>query len=114
MQLNSKKYMLYILLFISLVVIILIVGKVYLSFQFNKEVQDLFSQSKTVSEKKFHYEQLSGLPAPVQHYFKHVLKEGQPYISYVRLTHNGQFKTNENKDWVRIEGEQYFIINRYQ
>lgn len=52
------------------------------------------------------------LPEPVKRYFNHVLKNGQPYISYARLTHNGQFKTNQNKDWVNIEGEQYFTTEK--
>ena len=40
-------------------------------------------------------------------YFNYVLKEGQPYISYVRITHEGQFKTGLNKKWITIKGEQY-------
>jgi hypothetical protein len=52
------------------------------------------------------------LPAPVQRYFKHVLKDGQPYISYVRLKHDGQFKTGLKKDWVNITGEQYFTTEK--
>lgn len=48
----------------------------------------------------------------MRRYFRYVLKEGQPYISYVRLTHDGLFKTKENKDWVKIEGEQYFTTEK--
>ena len=43
----------------------------------------------------------------MQRYFKHVLKDGQPYISYARITHDGQFKTGLDKDWINIKGEQY-------
>ena len=86
-----------ILSLIALIIITLLVGKFLLSKQFHKEVSELFSQSKNISNKIFNYEQLSGLPEPVQRYFKHVLKEGQPYISYVRLKHNGQFKNNTRK-----------------
>jgi len=49
---------------------------------------------------------------PVQRYFKHVLKDGQPNISYVRLKHDGQFKTDLKKDWVNITGEQYFTTEK--
>ncbi len=107
-----KKYMIYILSLIAIVVITLIIGKINLSIRFNKEVKQLFSQSKNISDKTFSYEQLSGLPEPVLHYFKHVLKEGQPYISYVRLKHDGQFKTSLKKDWVNIAGEQYFTTEK--
>jgi hypothetical protein len=97
---------------IAIPIIILIIGKINLSIQFKKEVTELFSLSKNISNKTFNYGQISGLPEPVQHYFKHVLKEGQPYISYVRLTHDGQFKPDLKKDWVDIEGEQYFTTEK--
>ncbi len=114
-----KKMTIFIIL--SLIVIptiIFIIGKINCSIQFKREVTELFSQSKNISDlsvkadKTFSYEQISGLPEPVQRYFKHVLKEGQPYISYVRLTHDGQFKTGLEKDWVDIEGEQYFTTEK--
>lgn len=104
---NLKRPMAILLIIIGLVVIALIIGKVVSFIQFNKEVKALFSQSKN-SKKNFSYSQLQGLPAPVQRYFRHVMKEGQPYISYVRLMHEGQFKTSPKKDWVNIKGEQYF------
>lgn len=100
--------MLYILIAIALISIVLTAGKINLSIRFNRQVKELFAQSRNISTKKFSYQQLLGLPEPVHRYFKHVLKEGQPYISCVRLQHDGQFKTNLKKDWVNIKGEQYF------
>jgi hypothetical protein len=91
----------------GLIAIVLLIGRVNLSLQFTKEVKQLFSESKSVSDKTFKYGQLAGLPEPVQRYFKHVLKNGQPYISYARITHDGQFKTGFDKGWVNIKGEQY-------
>lgn len=92
----------------GLLFITVIIGKVISSIQFSKEIKTLFAQSENISNKTFSYSQLHGLPGPVQRYFKHVMKEGQPYISYVRLRHNGQFKTGPKKDWINIDGEQYF------
>lgn len=100
--------MLYLLAFIVIIAITLITGKINLSMKFNNQVKQLFTQSKDISNKKFSFQQLGGLPEPVQRYFRHVLKDGQPYISYIRLKHDGQFKTDLKKDWVNIEGEQYF------
>ena len=99
------------LIITGLIVITAIAGKVVSSFQFNKDVKTLFSQSKN-SVNIFNYSQLQGLPEPVQRYFRHTIKEGQPYISYVRLTHNGQFKTSPKKDWINIKGEQYFTTTK--
>lgn len=98
-------------IFLALVLIFL-AGKIYLAFQFKKQVKELFSQSKNISQKTFSYDQLKGLPEPVQHYFKHVLKEGQPYISYISLIHTGQFKSGLKKEWGNIKGEQYFTTEK--
>ncbi|MBX2923742.1 MAG: hypothetical protein KF746_16180 [Chitinophagaceae bacterium] len=104
--------MLIILFIVGLIGAVLIIGKINLTNRFSKEVKQLFSQSGDISNKTFDYNMLANLPEPVQRYFRHVLKNGQPYISYVRLTHTGQFKTNQNKDWVDIQGEQYFTTEK--
>jgi hypothetical protein len=97
---------------IAIIIIALAIGRTILSRQFSKEVSDLFSNAKSVSEKLFSYEQLDSLPTPVQRYFKLILPPGQPYISYVRLTHDGQFKSGLKKGWVKIEGEEYFTTEQ--
>ena len=42
------------------------------------------------------YESLSGLPEPVERYFRNVLRDGQPYIQVVRLRQAGELKIDEN------------------
>jgi hypothetical protein len=109
---KRRKLMIIAAYILGTIVFIFVIGKVNLYFQFNKEVKTLFAQSKNISTKTFHYQQLEDLPAPVQCYFKHVLKEGQAYINYVRITHDGQFKTGQEKDWINISGEQYFTVQK--
>lgn len=92
--------------------LVLMIGSINLAMQFKNEVKELFAQSKPIADKIFRYEQLNGLPECVQRYFKHVLREGQPYISYVSLTHGGQFKLGQAKDWMHIKGEQYFTTEK--
>lgn len=94
------------------IALVFIIGKLNLAHQFDKQVKTLLAQSKPVSDIKFDYGQLAALPQPVQRFFKHVLKNGQPYIGYVRLTHDGQFKSGLEKDWMDIEGEQYFTTEK--
>ena len=65
---------------IAVIIIVFLIGKINLSRQFEKEVKKLFAQSKDQSSRKFSYESINDLPAPVQRYFKHVLNEGQPNI----------------------------------
>jgi hypothetical protein len=92
---------------VGLILIVFIIGKVNLSTKFGREIKELFAQSKNISDRTFHKSQLDNLPDPVRSYFNHILKEGQPYISYFRMKHNGQFKTALDKGWVNITGEQY-------
>ena len=100
--------MIYLIIFIAIIGLIFLIGKINLSLKFDKEVKQLFSESKNISDKVFTFKQLVGLPKPVRRYFRYVLKEGQPYISYVRLQHDGQFKSDLKKCWENIVGEQYF------
>ncbi len=79
-----------------------------MNHQYRKQVESLFARAENLSSQTFHYDQLEGLPEPVQRYFRFALPEGYPYISSVRLLHGGQFKTGINKDWIPIEGEEYF------
>lgn len=103
------------IILLSVAVLILfafITGKLIVARQFKKEVKELFAQSKNISATTFSYNQLTGLPEPVQRYFKYVLQEGQSYISFISLIHNGQFKAGLKKDWVNIKGEQYFTTEK--
>lgn len=104
---KSKKLMIITLFIVSSILLILIIGKINLSIKFSREVKELFAQSKSISNRTFHKSQLDSLPEPVQRYFNHILKEGQPYISYARIKHDGQFKPGIDKGWINIKGEQY-------
>lgn len=97
---------------VAAIVLTVIGGKIFRFLQFRNEVAELFAQSGNISSKTFKYEQLLDLPEPVQRYFRHVLKDGQPYISYARLTHDGQFKAGLDKDFTNIKGEQYFTTEK--
>jgi len=104
---KRKKLMIITLLIVGLILLTLVIGRINLSIQFSREVKELFAQSKSISNQRFHKSQLDSLPEPVQRYFNHILKEGQPYISYARIKHDGQFKTGLDKGWINITGEQY-------
>ncbi|RNL56025.1 hypothetical protein D7004_01995 [Pedobacter jejuensis] len=68
----------------------------------------MFALRDKSAPKIFSFDQLSGLPSPVEKYFRLVLKEGQHYPGTIRLKHGGQFKTGLDKPWITIKGEQYF------
>lgn len=102
------------LITIGTILLISLLGKINLDLKFKKQVTTLFSNSTNISDRKYSINQLKNLPEPVQHYFKYVLKDGQRYISSVRLTHNGYFKTDLKNDFIKISGEQYFSAQKPQ
>ena len=104
---QPKRPMIFVISFVVMVLLVMIIGKISLSIQFNKQVTELFSNSRKDSVKTYTQELLTGLPEPVQRYFKYVLREGQHKITTVRFKHDGQFKTGAEKSWVAIKGEQY-------
>ncbi len=77
-----------------------------------RDVANLFAQAAAVAPdaatRVYQLEQLAGLPAPVQRYFRRVLRPGQPYLRSARLRHDGQFKAGLDQAWMPIIGEQYF------
>lgn len=101
------------LIIIGIMLLILLIGKIYFSLKFKNQLKVLFSNVEKTT-KVYSIKQLEGLPEPVQRYFNFVLKEGQPYINTVRLKHDGFFKTDIKKDFVKITGVQYFSTQKPQ
>jgi len=57
--------------------------------------------------------ELAGLPEPVQRYFRAVLKEGQPLVAAVNLTHTGTFNMSESgEQWQPFTSNQRVITRR--
>jgi hypothetical protein len=93
---------------LALPVAALLASRWLVARQTRRDVAELFSLADTGPAMTYDPAQLVDLPAPVQRYFRHVLKPGQPYLRSVRLRHDGQFKTDLKKDWIAIRGEEYF------
>lgn len=87
-------------------------GRWLVARQTHRDVAHLFSLAGPGPVQIYDPTQLANLPAPVQRYFRHVLKPGQPYLRTIRLRHDGQFKTDLKKDWMSITGEEYFLANQ--
>lgn len=55
--------------------------------------------------------ELEGLPAPVQRYFRNVLKEGQPLVAAVSIEHAGTFNMGETTEqWKPFTSTQRVVI----
>lgn len=48
-----------------------------------------------IGVKTYHPNELAGLPAPVQRYFRAALREGQPMVLAVSIEHSGMFNMSE-------------------
>ncbi len=55
------------------------------------------SERQTIEPKFYSQTELEGLPAPVQRFFRKVLKDGQPLIASVNLSQKGQFNMSETE-----------------
>jgi hypothetical protein len=66
-----------------------------------------------VNPKSYDPRELEELPAPVQRYFRNVLKEGQPLIAAVRVEHTGTFNMSETGDqWKPFKSNQRVVARR--
>lgn len=61
---------------------------------------------------KVNFSHLSGLPEPVQRYFKHVLKDGQSVINQIELTQHGSLRTStDSNKWLPFKATQLVSPN---
>ncbi len=66
-----------------------------------------------IVQSYFDSRELEGLPAPVQRYFRTVLKEGQPLIRAVGVEHTGTFNMSETgEQWKPFRSSQRVIVRR--
>jgi hypothetical protein len=107
---SKRKYVVGIILVIFIAVFItsLGVGIAMFNQQIENDVKRLFTNSKDMPETRYSVNQLTNLPEPVQRYFKYSLQEGQNYISFVKLKHEGTFRQGQGQGWIPIVGQEYF------
>ena len=66
-----------------------------------------------ITPKSYDPHELEGLPAPVQRYFRAVLKEGQPLVAAVSVEHTGTFNMSETgEQWKPFKSTQRVITQR--
>jgi hypothetical protein len=67
------------------------------------------------TRSRYDAQELEGLPAPVQRYFRAVLKDGQPFISSVTVRHTGTFNVTalgSRELWMPFTSEQHVLTRR--
>ena len=90
------KIILFIILGLTVIVAIAVVYGVHRWQVETKKMQAKLEASRLPNgTKQYNPDELRGLPAPVQRYFRAVLKDGQPIISAVSVEHKGTFNLSE-------------------
>jgi hypothetical protein len=72
-----------------------------------REIEELIAEAKQAKVKTFSYEDLEGLPDPVQRYFRYTLKDGQEYIRFVRMKAVGDFRRPATPNWNTLLTQSY-------
>lgn len=68
---------------------------------------------QTIQPNIYDQKELESLPAPVQRFFRTVLKNGQAIVATVKLSQDGQFNLNELEDqWHPFTATQLVITQR--
>jgi hypothetical protein len=94
-----------------------IAAHLYGAYSWNAGTQELSARLDaarlSVRPKTVDFLELEGLPAPIQRFFRAVLKEGQPMVSAVRVQHRGTFNMGETADrWKPFTSNQKVVTQR--
>jgi hypothetical protein len=74
---------------------------------------ELTAGLRPITPSRFDARELEGLPAPLQRYFLHVLKNGQLMIGTARLTHRGTFNMGQSEPrWSDFTSDQIVTTHR--
>jgi hypothetical protein len=107
-----------IILFIILgLTVIIVAALVYGANRWQCATKEMHANLKAarlpIGAKKYGADDLIGLPAPVQRYFRLALKDGQSMVSAVSLEHIGTFNTSETgEQWRPFTSTQRFVTHR--
>lgn len=79
-----------------------------------RELRDRLEAARLPIEPKFFDKvELNGVPAPVQRYFRAVVKDGQPIVAAVSVEHTGTFNMGEAADqWKPFTSTQRVVTRR--
>jgi len=102
---------------IPVIVVAVAAVVVYGALRWNTRTRELRARLEAarvpVEPQVVSFRELEGLPAPVQRYFRTVLKEGQPMVSGVRVQHIGTFNMGETTDqWKSFTSNQRVVTQR--
>lgn len=96
---------------------VLAVAILYGANRWQSDTRELYARMEAarvpITPTSYDPRELEGLPAPVQRYFRTVLKEGQPLVTAVSIEHTGTFNMSETgEQWKPFSSTQRVVIQR--
>ena len=98
--------------FVFALIVFILVGDYLLKRKVKSEVGEFIEIAGAGYHKTLSNTDISGYPEPVQRYLRYAVRDSLKTISFARLRHEGEFKPDEDKEWLPIKGEEYFIVSR--
>ncbi len=100
-----------------LIAVSLGIAAIYGSYRWQSDTDKLRAKltdgRRTIKPQIYDPKEIEGLPAPVQRFFRTVLKDGQAIASAVKLSQQGLFNMNEMEDkWSPFTATQFVITQR--
>ncbi|TAG93940.1 MAG: hypothetical protein EAZ09_13615 [Oscillatoriales cyanobacterium] len=100
-----------------LIIVSLGIATIYGSYRWQSDTDKLRAKltngQRTIKPQIYDEKELEGLPAPVQRFFRTVIKDGQAIVSAVKLSQQGLFNLNEMEDkWSPFTATQLVITQR--
>jgi hypothetical protein len=103
--------------FVALVVVVVLAliawGRLRWDGLTNELASRLQAARSATAITRYDERELQGLPAPVQRYFRAVLRDGQPIVTGATVRHHGRFNLGEAEDrWVPFTSRQFVVTRR--
>ncbi|MEH1810752.1 DUF6920 family protein [Nostoc sp.] len=100
-----------------LIMVCLGIAVMYGSYRWQSDTDRLRAKltdgQRTIKPQFYDPKEIEGLPAPIQRFFKTVLKDGQAIVTAVKLSQQGHFNMNENKaKWSPFTATQLVVTQR--
>jgi hypothetical protein len=79
-----------------------------------RELRDRLNSSRVSMQPQLvHFDEINGLPVPVQRYFRKTLQDGQSMVTDAYMRHRGTFNMSETTDqWKPFTSDQQVITQR--
>ncbi len=100
-----------------LIIVSLGIAAIYGSYRWQSDTDKLRAEltngQRTIKPQIYDEKELEGLPAPVQRFFRTVIKDGQAIVSAVKLSQQGLFNMSETENkWSPFTATQLVITQR--